>query len=83
MDTNESQSTLAVVLQYEGVINLAGITAALKLPTGFKATLPLIDNPHRFDIALSSYRGHIYPSQGIVLYFSINVLHTDKGKQKS
>jgi hypothetical protein len=33
VDTNEGYSTLAVVLQYEGVVNLAGITAALKLPT--------------------------------------------------
>jgi hypothetical protein len=78
VDTNEGSSTLAVVLQYEGVVNLAGITAALKLPSGFKANLPLIDNPNRFDIALSSYRGHIYPSQGIVLYFSVNVLPTAK-----
>jgi len=30
------------------------------------------------NIALSSYRGHIYPSQGIVLYFSINVLPNAK-----
>src|SRR5215831_13742497 len=35
VDTNEGFSTLAVVLQYEGVVDLAGITAALKLPTGF------------------------------------------------
>ena len=78
VDTNEGQSTLAVVLQYEGVVNLAGITAALKLPYGFTATLPLTSDSHRFDIALSNYRGHIYPSQGIVLYFSINVLPSAK-----
>ncbi|MGC1931201.1 MAG: hypothetical protein WA667_19705, partial [Candidatus Nitrosopolaris sp.] len=78
VDTNEGYSTLAVVLQYEGVVNLAGITAALKLPTGFKATLPLTDDSHRFDIALSSYRGHIYPSQGIVLYFDVYVLPSAK-----
>ncbi|MGC2682838.1 MAG: hypothetical protein WA323_13310, partial [Candidatus Nitrosopolaris sp.] len=41
VDTNEGFSTLAVVLQYEGVVDLAGITAALKLPTGFKAQYPL------------------------------------------
>ena len=31
VDTNEGFPILAVVLQYEGVVNLAGITAALKL----------------------------------------------------
>jgi len=64
VDTDEGPSTLAVVLQYEGVVDLAGITAALKLPAGFKAQLPLTDDRNRFDIALSNYRGHIYPSQG-------------------
>ncbi|MFY9871959.1 MAG: hypothetical protein WAK17_19795 [Candidatus Nitrosopolaris sp.] len=78
VDTNEGASTLAVVLQYEGVVNLAGITAALKLPAGFKAQLPLTDDRTNFDFALSSYRGHIYPGQGIVLYFSVNVLPTAK-----
>src|SRR5215831_9304622 len=78
VDTDEGPSTLAVVLQYQGVVNLAGVTAALKLPTGFKAILPLttdrsslsssnltnyLSKQSRFDIALSSYRGHIYPSQ--------------------
>src|SRR5215467_8861092 len=43
VDTNEGFSTLALVLQYEGVVDLAGITAALKLPTGFKAQYPLTD----------------------------------------
>ena len=78
VDTNEGFSTLAVVLQYQGVVDLAGITAALKLPTGFKAQYPLTDDRHNFDIALSSYRGHIYPSQGIVLYFPVYVLPTAK-----
>ena len=78
VDTNEGWSTLAVVLQYQGVVNLAGVTAALKLPTGFKAVLPLTDDRNRFDIALSNYRGHIYPSQGIVLYFPMLVLPTAK-----
>jgi hypothetical protein len=78
VDTNEGPSTLAVVLQYQGVVDLAGITAALKLPAGFKAQLPLIDDRTNFDIALSNYRGHIYPGQGIVLYFSVNVLPTAK-----
>ena len=78
VDTNEGYSTLAVVLQYEGVVHLAGITAALKLPTGFKTTLPLTHDRNRFDIALSSYAGHIYPSQGIVLYFAMYVLPSAK-----
>jgi hypothetical protein len=78
VDTNEGPSTLAVALRYEGVANLAGITAALKLPLGFATLFPLIDDSHTFDIALSSYRGHIYPGQGIVLYFSVNVLPTAK-----
>jgi hypothetical protein len=66
------------VLQYEGVVDLAGVTGALKLPAGFKATLPLISDKNRFDIALSNYRGHIYPSQGIVLYFYITILDSAK-----
>src|SRR5262249_32896687 len=74
VDTNEGPSTLAVVLQYEGVVNLAGVTAALKLPAGFITTLPLTSDRNNYNIGLSSYRGHIYPSQGIVLYFSIYVL---------
>ena len=78
VDTNEGPSTLAVVLQYEGVVHLTGITAALKLPTGFKATLPLTSDRNRFDIALSDYRGHIYPGQGIVLYFPMYVLKSAK-----
>jgi hypothetical protein len=78
VDTNEGFSTLAVVLHYEGVVNFAGITAALKLPAGFKAEFPLTDDRNNYDIALSSYRGHIYPGQGIVLYFSVNVLPTAK-----
>ena len=76
VDTNEGPSTLIVVLQYQGVVDLAGITAALKLPAGFKAQLPLTDDRNNYNIALSSYRGHIYPSQGIVLYFPITILPT-------
>jgi hypothetical protein len=78
VDTNEGWSTLAVALQYQGVVDLAGVTAALKLPAGFKATLPLTSNKNDFSIALSSYRGHISPSQGIVLYFPMLVLPTAK-----
>jgi hypothetical protein len=75
---NEGSQTLAVVLQYEGVVDLAGVTGALKLPAGFKATLPLTSDKNRFDISLSNYRGHIYPSQGIVLYFPITILSSAK-----
>jgi hypothetical protein len=78
VDTNEGLSTLAVVLQYQGVVNLAGVTAALKLPTGFKAQYPLTDDRTNYEIVLSDYRGHIYPSQGIVLYFPMYVLPTAK-----
>src|SRR5215469_10709556 len=41
VDTNEGYSSLAVAIQYQGVVKLAGITAALKLPIGFKAINPL------------------------------------------
>jgi hypothetical protein len=81
VDAGEGFSTLAVVLQYEGVVDLAGITAALKLPPGFKAQLPLTEDINNYNIVLSSYRGHIYPSQGIVLYFSLDV--TTKAKVQS
>src|SRR5215469_3870748 len=78
VDTNEGFSTLAVLLQYEGVADLAGITAALKLPAGFKAEFPVADDRNNYGIALSSYRGNIFPSQGVVLYFSLNVLPSAK-----
>ena len=81
VDAGEGFSTLAVVLQYEGVVDLAGITAGLKLPPGFKAQLPLTEDINNYNIVLSSYRGHIYPSQGIVLYFSLDV--TTKAKVQS
>jgi hypothetical protein len=48
------------------------------LPTGFKAQYPLTDDRTNFDIALSSYKGHIYPGQGIALYFPVYVLPTAK-----
>jgi len=76
VDTNEGQNSLAIQLQYQGVVPLAGVTAALKLPAGFKAKDPLTDDPHRWDIALSAYRGTIVPGQGIVLYFTFNILPT-------
>ena len=74
VDRGEGYSTLAIVLQYEGVVSLAGITAGLKLPTGFEAQYPLTDDRHNSDIALANYDGGIRPSQEIVLYFPMYVL---------
>jgi hypothetical protein len=74
-DINKGPSTLALRIQYEGVVQLSGVTAALKLPPGFTSSLPLIHDPNRHDIAFSNYEGNIYPGQGIVLYFSINILN--------
>ncbi len=76
VDTNEGLNTLAVVLQYQGVVQLQGITAALKLPTGFKAQYPLTDDRYNYDITLSSFTGAINPGQGVVLYFPVFVLPT-------
>src|SRR5262249_53104215 len=45
---------------------------------GFKAAYPLTDNLTRYDIALSAWRGTIVPGQGIVLYFTMNILPTAK-----
>ncbi len=77
---NEGPTTLAVTLQYEGVVQLSGLTAAMKLPKGFNSTLPLIHNTKRFDIVFSNYIGNIYPGQGVVLYFHINVTSNTKVK---
>jgi hypothetical protein len=74
VDTGEGYATLAVVLQYQGVVHLEGITAALKLPSGFEAQLPLADNRNNYDIALSNFNNKIDPSQAVVLCFPINVL---------
>ena len=57
---------------------LTGVTAALKLPAGFKATAPLTDAPNRWDIALAQWRGVVLPGQGITLYFMLNILPTAK-----
>ncbi len=73
-DNGYGPVTLAIELQYEGVVQLTGITAALKLPPGFVSNLPLIHDQHRYDISFSNYRGHIYPGQGIVLYFPITII---------
>ena len=73
-DINKGPVTLAIGLQYEGVVELSGVTAAIKLPTGFESNLPLIHNTNRHDISFSAYRGDIFPGQGIVLYFSVKIL---------
>src|SRR5215467_14184327 len=78
VDTNEGYSSLAVALQYQGVVQLAGITAGLKLPIGFKAINSLTSDRNNFDIVLSSYRGNISPGQGVVLYFPMYILPTAK-----
>ncbi|HXX98466.1 MAG TPA: hypothetical protein VEL11_15270 [Candidatus Bathyarchaeia archaeon] len=70
--------TVAIQLQYQGVLPLAGVTAALKLPAGFKAAYPLTDAPDRWDIALANWRGTIVLGQGITLYFTMNILPTAK-----
>jgi hypothetical protein len=77
-DTNQGPTTLAVRLQYEGDVQLAGLTAAMKLPHGFNSTLPLLHNLKRFDIAFSNYIGDIYPGQGVTLYFPVNVTNNTK-----
>jgi len=41
VDTNEGPQTLAVVLQYQGVVNLAGVTAYQK-PAVFSETIESI-----------------------------------------
>jgi hypothetical protein len=73
VDRGEGYATLAIVLQYEGVVSLAGITAGLKLPIGFQAQYPLTDDRRNFDIALANFDGGIRPSQEVVLYFPLYV----------
>ena len=74
VSSGEGLITLAVVLKYEGVVKLSGITAALKLSHGFTSSLPLIHNTTRYDIAFSSYEGNIYPGQEVVLSFNIKIM---------
>jgi hypothetical protein len=73
-DVNGGPNLLAVVLHYEGAIDLTGISAALKLPSGFKSNLPLTHNTNRYDIAFSSWQGKISPGTTIVLNFPITIL---------
>jgi hypothetical protein len=73
-DVNGGPNLLAVVLHYEGTVTLTGITAALKLPSGFKSNLPLTHNTNRYDIAFSSFQNTIVPGSTIVLNFPITIL---------
>src|SRR5215469_13112832 len=49
VDTGEGFSTLAVVLQYEGVVELAGITAAVKLASRVCFSIMSISRLDAFD----------------------------------
>lgn len=77
-DINGGPNVLAVVLHYEGFSVLNGVSAALKLPTGFESNLPLINHPNRYDIAFSSYQNDILPGDTIVLNFPITILNNVK-----
>jgi hypothetical protein len=76
VDKDEGYATLAVILQYQGVAPLAGITAGLKLPSGFAAQLPLTDDPNNYGIALSNFYKTIGPGDSVTLCFPLNVLHS-------
>lgn len=47
-------------------------------PTGEPSLTGYVQQRNNYHIVLSSYRGHIYPGQGIVLYFSVDVLPNAK-----
>jgi hypothetical protein len=72
-DVNGGPNVLTVVLHYEGVNNLLGITAALKLPPGFESILPTAHNLNRNDIAFSSFQKNITPGTTILLNFPITI----------
>jgi hypothetical protein len=70
-DRDGGPNTLSVVLHYEGVNDLEGITAALRLPPGFEPFLPPAYNINRNDIAFSSYQGNITHGHTIILNFPV------------
>jgi hypothetical protein len=75
VDRDEGYATLVVMLQYEGVVNLAGISAALRLPSGFAAQLPLETDRNDYSIALSNIAAKtIYPGDSVALCFPLNIL---------
>jgi hypothetical protein len=75
VDRDEGYATLAVILQYQGVAPLAGITAGLRLPSGFEAQVPLTENRNNYNIALSNFVHLIAPGDSVTLCFPLNVLH--------
>jgi hypothetical protein len=75
VDRDEGYATLAVILQYQGVAPLTGITAGLRLPSGFQAQVPLTDNRNNYNIALSNFFHLIIPGDSVTLCFPLNVLH--------
>jgi hypothetical protein len=63
-DVAYGYKNLAVLLQYQGVANLDGLTAALKLPIGFQAWGPsgVRDDRNNYDVSLSNYNKQIGPN---------------------
>ncbi len=75
VDRDEGYATLVVILQYEGVARLAGISAALRLPSGFAAQLPLENDKNNYNIALSNNADtEIKPGDSVGFCFPLNVL---------
>jgi hypothetical protein len=76
-DVAYGYKNLAVLLQYQGVANLDGLTAALKLPIGFQAWGPsgVRDDRNNYDVSLSNYNKQIGPNNAIVLCFTINIVN--------
>jgi hypothetical protein len=74
VDRDEGYATLAIILQYQGVVPLAGISAALRLPSGFAAQLPLETDRNNYNIALSNIAGTIKPGDSVGVCFPLNIL---------
>ena len=75
VDKDEGYATLVVLLQYQGVVTLAGMSAALGLPSGFAAQLPLETDRNNYNIALSNIADKdIKPGESVALCFPLNVL---------
>jgi hypothetical protein len=65
--TSGDTATLAVLLQYQGVVSVGGLSAALKLPSGFQTWGQGYDGNYNF--AFSSYGRQVHPNDAIVLCF--------------
>jgi hypothetical protein len=75
VDRDEGYATLVIMLQYEGVVPLEGISAALRLPSGFAAQLPLETDRNDYSIALSNIAAKpIVPGDSVALCFPLNIL---------